>query len=145
MQFPPNIHPIVNNHSQRKLPTHSLSFPFPSFSQSVVFSNGTAHTCTGQTHTHSRNTAIIDDASEYKESKASATDEKQDMGFDLSIQLKSGLEKSSQTLKIVPLKESINLNILVNRERHGHEDVCREKSIQSVQEGRARGQCEEGK
>lgn len=95
--------------------------------------------------TNTLTTTIIDDDSEYKERKASATDEKQDTGFDLSIQLKSGLEKSSQNLKKAPLKDSINLNTLVNRERHGHEDVCGEKSEQSMQEGRLRGQCEEGK
>lgn len=50
-QFPTSIHPILNDQSHRNLPTHSLSFTFPSFSQSVVFSNGTALTCTAQTHT----------------------------------------------------------------------------------------------
>lgn len=43
------------------------------------------------------------------------------------------------------LEESINLSILVSRERHDHEDVCREESIQSRQEGGMRGGCEEGK
>ncbi len=43
------------------------------------------------THTFTQHRKIIDDDSEYKESKASATDEKQDMEFDLSVQLKSGL------------------------------------------------------
>lgn len=47
------------------------------------------HTCT---LVHS--TSIIDDDLKYKESKACATDEKQELGFDLSILHKSELEKN---------------------------------------------------
>lgn len=53
-------------------------------------------------------------------------------------------KKSSESFykeKKSPFKRSINLNVLVIWEKHGHEDVLRGESTQSLQEGGARGQC----
>lgn len=70
MHLPQNIHLVFNDHSQRKLPTHSHSF-------TLFFSNGAPHIhrTNKQRQTHTHNTAIIDDL-EYNESKASVKDEK---------------------------------------------------------------------